>query len=80
MSYYLARLGKNDPVAAHVPGDEQVDPKLHDADGRQLVQDHNAAKSERPDWDDIHRQAQLDLDLASTEQRRAKRAQTLRRR
>jgi hypothetical protein len=80
MSYYLARLRKIEPAAVDVPGDEQVDPKLHDADGKQLVQDHNATKSERPNWDDISSQAQLDLGLSSTERRRAMRARTLRRR
>jgi hypothetical protein len=80
MSYYLARLRKNNAAAADVPGDEQVDPKLHDADGKQLVQEHNAAKNERPNWDDIPSQPQLDLDLPSTERRRAMRARTLRRR
>jgi hypothetical protein len=78
MRYYSPHIRYD--AAQDLPGDEQLDPKLVDADGKQLVQNHHATQTERADANDFPKQPQLDLDLASTERRRALRARTLRRR
>ena len=79
MSDYLEHLLKRRPAvgATDVDGDE---PKIRDADGRQLVQPKNSAHGELADWEDLPKKPDADLGLTSTERRRAARSRNLRKR
>ncbi len=80
MLHYLDALRARQTPAAEEAADAQVDCKRHDADGLQLAQTTGAAASELTDWKEIPRQPQLDLDVISTERRRAARARMTRKR
>jgi hypothetical protein len=78
MSDYLESLLKRRiPGASDI---EQDEPKTRDADGKQLVQPKNALRSDFASWQDIPLRPDADLDLTSTERRRAARSRTLRKR
>jgi hypothetical protein len=79
MSDYLEHLLKRRPAAGatDVDGDE---PKIRDADGKQLVQPKNDAHGELADWEDLPKRPAADLDLTSTDRRRAARSRKLRKR
>jgi hypothetical protein len=62
------------------PGDDAVDPKVRDADGKQLAQRTKPLFDELREWRELAQEPNLDLDLASTERRRATRSRTLRKR
>jgi hypothetical protein len=79
MSDYLDGLLKHKRAAGDTPGDGQVDPRMHDADGRQLTQSKNVTGNEPVNWDEVPKRLHLDLDLASTERRRAARSRTRKR-
>jgi hypothetical protein len=74
------RLLKENLAAASATGDEQIDQRLRDADGKQLVQGKNAAPGDRTEEIELPQPSNVDLDLASTEHHRAARSRTIRRR
>jgi hypothetical protein len=80
MSNYLDQLLKHHAGATGAPSDVPVDQKIRDADGKQLAQSTNVAPNELTEWNDLPRQPNMDLDLASTERRRVARSRTNRKR
>lgn len=79
MSEYLEHVLKRHPAAGatDVDGDE---PKIRDADGKQLVQPKNMVHGELADCEDLPKRPDADLDLTSTERRRAARSRKRRKR
>ena len=80
MSNYPPKLAQKTSAESSSPGDALVDPKVRDADGKQLAQRTNPAPDELREWRELPQVPNLDLDLASTERRRATRSRTLRKR
>lgn len=80
MGNFLDHLLRHNGSADTAAGDEQVDPRTRDADGKQLAQNKTISGNDLAAWDGVSQQPNLDLDLASTERRRAARSRTRNRR
>ena len=74
------RLLEENLAAASAGSEEQLDLRVRDADGKQLVQGKNAALGDHADTLDLPQPSNLDLDLANTERHRVTRSRTIRRR